>query len=276
MRIIAYLVITVIATTPVICQERVEHPIWVNDVAPISTPNIAHLTRGIQHARQRNPEQAVFEFNQCTSFDPLSLYAVKTVAGAYNTAEDYKKAITIADYLLKRASKDKSIDPRFLGGVYALRANANDRLGETDKALSDFHTASTLKPANAGEYLCRASDILLSKHRPKDALKMLQEALTHNTKSPYVHKLLGACYLQLNQPEEAIKSLKTSIQILTELRKRTPDLNTGTYIECYKRLVLAYRAAGKTDLARSTQKEVDALTSGWNDTLFGSEPAIKK
>ena len=255
-------------TFPAFCDDTW---IWADTSAPAKSANTIALERGIQLARKKDYEGAVEQLNNCTSFDSLNLEAVKTAASCYEFAEEYKQSIKLSDYLLGRASKAHP-SATFTGSVYAIRAEAYQRLKKIDLALQDFHTAAVLDPTRANYYLYHSGDILLSAHRPQEAFKILNDAVAANKNDPFAYRYLGSCYMQLNRPEDAIKSLNAAIEIYIALRKKTPDKYTGPFVECYKRLVLAYKAAGKPDLARSTQKKLDEIGGMWNDTLFGGEP----
>ena len=89
--------------------------------------------------------------------------------------------------------------------------NLFERMGQSDKAATEYQTVITLNPDSA-EALLRLASLDLKEHRTDAALTKARRVLDVNSHSALARKMAGQCLLANGQLREAIEQFQLAIQ----------------------------------------------------------------
>jgi tetratricopeptide (TPR) repeat protein len=214
---------------------------------------------GVAYFQKGNIELAIFNWLKGLSVDPDNPELQSNLAVAYLEKGDTERAISEFSKLLAKKPGD-SATLSSLGAAHLRRQDAAKAADYLEQAL-----AAKDRPAQtpqSGMMFQIPEDSMrlnlgaayLSLHRPAEALEQLQKAKGLNAKAYEVYPNLAKTYLELKKPAEAVNELNAGLQI----RKDDPY--------AYAMLAQAYSETGNN---------AGALTAARQALQYGKENDFK-
>ncbi|MDR3614140.1 MAG: hypothetical protein P4L53_11305 [Candidatus Obscuribacterales bacterium] len=226
------------------------------------------LMRGLNLAERKYPEEAAVEFDKCTDLSRVTPHQLSIIAKTYYDAGNTSSALIIIAYALSQERVKRDIGQ--MTELLDLRGTVFAYLNRRDEAVSSYKLAAATQPDLAYIFLHKAGQELVKCKKYKEAMPLLKKGIKAGDMDGFVYQDIGHCYLELNDPAQAIQPLLTSVEIWVTLRKRMRDSFTPGLIQSHKYLIQAYERTGNKKEALVWQKRLDALVGDINLDLFGS------
>jgi tetratricopeptide (TPR) repeat protein len=191
---------------------------------------LAYYDRGLVHYLHRDYEKALSDFTQAIELDPTlaNAYWIRAYVYSSSTLSDTTKAVTDINHFVSMAP-NSAVSYAARGGFYI-------RIDEYDKAEADLKIALEIDPdhleANAflgWVYFCQ--------HEYAEAIKCNGKAIDIAPKRADLRFTQAACFLALDQTDQALAENRRAIEIntlpgvaksaiddLNELRKAEPKI----------------------------------------------------
>jgi len=235
----------------------------IDQVKPTAAnKNLIHIWRGFSYRCEREPELAVAEFDQCTSFAEARGWT-NLIACSYGQTEHFDRAIKILTAAIAETPS--------ASGLYADRADYYCALGQFDKAVPDYKRAAAGNTERKRLYLTIAAEVLRRQGKLKEAMAVLDEGLKFpdrlsdgkywlcraqiETQQQHWQEGEKNCTIGLNQTRKASAKNKSAEEIAMAhlLLERA---------KCYKHL-------GKSALAEADLREHQKFSAETEDEILG-------
>jgi tetratricopeptide (TPR) repeat protein len=200
--------------------------------------------------------------------DPKSPEARVAVAKAYLAAENYDSAMA---YVNQALSLDKNFSK-----AYLLRGDIRRAEGDVGQARKDYE--QTLK---IDEYAVDARIALAEMEqaagRPKEAIKHLDTAIEAASQDASLYLARGKVYLQLNNKEEARKSMAKAVALLPDLKEAETALEQMNYGPAYYDLAQLAWTRNEPEKAKALMEQATEVSPeiAWLQIALGDFRALQ-
>lgn len=230
--------------------------------------SLRHLHAGLNMARKRYYDDAAVEFNKCRDFSGAQGEDFVFLADSFHESGDLLKTVMVVDYGLTKAKVKP--DKVTSGRLWSIKADALSLLGKPTAAVDAYKLASELNPRLSPLYNSKAGEILMRNHKYEASIETLKKGIAPGRMNGFCYQYMGASYLELKKPEQAVPCLQKAIIEMEVYRKaHKSDAFFPALVESHKLLVKAYKAAGNKTEAAVWQKKLDGLVTTLNDDFFG-------
>lgn len=164
----------------------------------------SHFDKGLLLARSNFLPQAIEEFTQAISLNPLFVEAYVNRGFTYALLKKHDFAIQDYDIAL-------SIDPN-LSEAYHNRGLSLEQQGKIHDSFADFQKAIALNP-NYLKALIALGRTQINLQMNSSAIQTLGHVLTRDSHSGIAYYLRGRAYANLDKKQEAFADLKTALDM---------------------------------------------------------------
>ncbi len=191
--------------------EQFELAIDTYKLVPKSSPEFVVAEQGRAAALDgANKSDAAIEvLNQLIVDYPNLPSVYSALGGLYRESKEYERAVAVYD----RAIELTAAGSRSEWYLYFVRGICHERLGQWEKAESDFRTTLTIRPQEPGVLNYLGYSMVEQGINLDEALDMIQRAVAARPNSGHIVDSLGWVLYQLGQYDEAVEHLERAVEL---------------------------------------------------------------